>query len=424
MNERAQKQQQEREFTGARELWLTAGNTLVLRVYGDFENEKAPALADFHRDQAVKGRWGYGEDFACGMNAEGAKGCLRCDFRAQGLKKIIGYAKTSAFVQVQDLQMTHKLEDKVRVLRPGVKVQPGKRPQDKDFMETRYPNCTAGKGKPCAYCADKIPRATRGHGFLKISHPAMSSWYQQYLEHRDYCRCGAMTEERGPTLYVSKYLCGNRKCRKPVNYSTDSGEAVASCTACKQVKEPEEVLACTACKKPSRALFTDFIWKATTTDGGKKQGKITVFSPVLPIKPLTQEDMDDYEENKIDFASMFVPEPAEKTALLHRLPCPDEYKEAGHGSEDYGNEDSVADESSESYDDDTTEVAAAAVVEEEEEEETYEEEEDEAPPAKAPPPPPRTVAPPRVAPKVAPRVALPPARRPMLGRRGGGDIPF
>ncbi len=377
----AKTQNEQRGGGNNNRFFLRENETALLRFWGDFENGEAPALASQHYIKRLGGATAYQN---CGDNSDTP--CVYCHMISVVKDKGVGYAQQKAYFDIKDYRKFHKLENKIRVLKSGYMPIPGRAPGNEDYIETQYPPCTATKQRPCEFCRTGNPATVQGFRHWDIA----TSWAdvlvakQAYL--RTFCLCGAVaTEDDGSkvgTIFAKRYLCGNAKCGKPVKF--DPSKSVASCSVCRQTHIPIEEIDCTACHKPRRADLQDFLFKVKQTGEGKK--KTISFDEILPVRPPTAEEIEEYNKHKTDFEKLCVALAPEQQSALLGLPA-SPFQTAGHGARQYGTG-TIEEDTGEVYEEgevsDGADVPIESLFESSDEEIPFE-----APPSLAPTPAPR-----------------------------------
>lgn len=320
---------------GSRNFRMKGGETAILRFIGNFESEEDPVLYVSH---FVK-RLPHGDQkHMCGTNAD--KPCVFCYAQSTGDKGIGGRADkgpNTAGFYVKDYRKQHKFDNEVRQLKPGVRVIPGKAVDPKNFEMTKYPWCTANKGR-CQHCA--AGNEARENGFMpwQLSVTFAEQLTGQQAAIRNYCRCGARTEDGEGTIYVTRYLCGNPDCGEEVEFYPENGLPTAPCAACGQVLPPQEEISCTneeahAEEAPARCDLQDFMWKVTRT--GDDTNTTYNFEAIHPCKPMTAEEMEDAEKYKPKWEDFTAPEPPEVQAAKLGIGVPPHMMSQGHGARTY-----------------------------------------------------------------------------------------
>lgn len=317
--------------SGPRRIWFRDGESVIARFIGDFEGEKAPVVGTVHFvKSADKGQ----QMQNCGKNVDAP--CVFCAYREgtdeHPAHKGISETQRANFL-LYDARKIHVLEQEVRVLKPGVRVMPGKQAGKDDYLTTKYPPCLA-PGRPCPYC--RQGSVAKAQGF-SIWDNVATSYADQLLakigELRDYCLCGARNDDGSGTIVVTHYQCGN--CSAEVEYYPDQGKPVAHCKACKKAVPPLEAIGCQACEEPARASLQDFMVKITRTGGGKSTGYN--FEPIHPVSPMDAEALEAAEKAMPNWEELLAPEPPEKQAAILGLPNP--FQSDQHGSFSYGDHD-------------------------------------------------------------------------------------
>ena len=306
-----------------RELILKSGETALVRIYGDFESDKDPVISRIHYVKRFPG----GKQFCqCGENGEGHAGCVFCYVRSNGDQSIGGSMPRANFF-VKDLRKYHRMDAATRVLSAAgvVKQRRNETLKDTDYFMTKYPNCAGPK--PCQFCSQGNEPKVSGYRVFPLSTSYAEQLLNQQSQIRDFCQCGARTEEGQGTLYVAKYLC--QHCKSDVAFDPSRGDCVAHCKKCGKHLPPLETIACSSCKNPVRCDIKDFIWKVSR--GGEGKSTTYNFEPVHPCKPLSIEDAADAESNKPDWEKVLAPEPSEMQAASLGLPV-SPFKTEGHGS--------------------------------------------------------------------------------------------
>lgn len=309
---------------GARRFMMRAGESALVRFFGDFEAEADPIVATSHYVKRLQANPYH----MCGAYAAESgehAGCVMCYARENG-DKAIGKSDV-AFFYVKDYRKSHKFENEVRVLKPGVAFKPGVKLPDSSYDLTKYPPC---KGQNCQFCRDGNEARPGGYVSWKLSITFADQLTSQQALLRDYCKCGARTEDGGPTIGVSRYLCGH--CQETVDFRPEDGKPVARCHSCKQTLPPLEEIECTACGEPQRCDLPDFLFKVTRTGGGTDTSYN--FEAIHPCKPATAEEMEESVKFAPNFEELVAPEPAELQARALGIPNPFGSSE-GHGAENY-----------------------------------------------------------------------------------------
>lgn len=402
---------------------LDTGETALIRAHGDFENELMPVVCDRHYIKRLRGADAYQ---MCGTNAPDGThaGCVFC-YARDHKDKGVGMSPLALF-DITDLRKIHKLSEEVRVLKPGVIVRAGTQAKADDYVKTKYPYCRGAL--KCQFCKGGHEAFPQGRRHWELANMHAEGLSGKYEEARQFCTCGARTEDGGPTLYASSYICGNVECGQEIDYDPEQDGAVKPCGYCRQAYVPVEILACTnpECSEPTRCKLDDFVIKVGKTGADKKT--TYNFELVHPCQPLTAEERKEIEEAAIDLDALAQPLPAEMQAKLLNIPSP--FSTPGHGASGFTSD--IPDEG-----DDTQ----YGEPEDEQEEEAAPEPSrwgrmhPAVPPARPAPrpaaaaPPPRPAAPPpglrRAAPAAAPRDfagrPIPPrpaTGRPTFGTRG------
>jgi hypothetical protein len=304
------------------------GESAIVRFYGDFESEQDPVIMTEHTINRLQGSAKYQN---CGCNAEPEQPCEFCYMRKNGDKDIKTGQK--ALFRLKDCRKQHKLDNEVRVLKPGAVFVPGKTNPDSDFIKTKYPPCV-GASKRCQFCAQKNEAKVVGHRYWKLAAMYADQVVSQSQEVRNYCRCGARGEEGEGTISVDRYLCGNVNCSEPVEFFPESGRPVAKCHSCQQTLPPVEDFSCSSCGQDAqRCGLTDFYFKVTRIGAAGNGPPTYNFEPIHPCKSPTEEELKEAAENVPDFESISRPDPPEMQASV--LGVPPHFRSEGHGAQEY-----------------------------------------------------------------------------------------
>ncbi len=309
----------------ARRFFLRGGETAVMRFWGNFEGEEDPIIAKKHYVKKLE-KVGNAYHF-CGQNADEHAGCVFCHLRDAQKDKGISLSEVAFFV-VKDYRKYHKMEADVRTLKAEYQFNPQRPPTEKDYITTKYPACTNGK-RPCEFC--KVNQAQlQGFRYWELATGYADMLVSQQATLRGYCLCGSRDDEGNGTIYVSQYLCGN--CNAQVDFDPAQGKPVASCHACRHTVGPNEELACTGCEEPRRADLQDFLFRVTRIGDGQQTNYN--FEPIHPVRPPTQEEIDEYTKFRPDFAELCAPDASEiQAAALGLTGSP--FATPGHGAQEY-----------------------------------------------------------------------------------------
>jgi hypothetical protein len=305
---------------------LGDGESAHVRFYGDFENQMDPIVGVQHYVHRLpKGR----QYHQCSDNLPDGdvSPCVFCYAQNQGDKGI--KKQNRAYFWLKDFRKVHKLDQEVRVLRPGVVRVPGKSYSDSDYTTTKYPPCVAPKA-PCQYCKQGNKSEVNGYRVWELAVQYAEQLVSQQAAIRDYCKCGARSEENGGTIQITRYLCGNPECGEEVDFDPNRGHPVAKCVSCRQTHPPLEEIVCTACESPERCDLTDFVFKVTRSGGGTDT---TYNFEAAQQKSPTKEDLEEAAKTRPDFDKMLRPEAPEMQASVLGIPNP--YPTAGHGAGRY-----------------------------------------------------------------------------------------
>lgn len=302
------------------------GESAIVRFFGDFENQQDPIIGVNHyiRRLAIGSQYhNCTDNLPEGSN----QNCVFCHVMHQGDKGI--KKQNRAFLWLKDLRKVHKLEQEVRVLKPGVVFRPGVANSDTDYTTTKYPPCSAPK-RICAYCRQGSVPMANGFRSWELAVTYADMLVSQQTAIRDMCKCGAKDEEGNGTIAVSRYLCSNPECMSEVDFDPNQGRPVAGCGSCGQTLPPLEEITCANCDSPQRCDLQDFLFKVTRTGSGTDT--TYNFEPVQ-FKPPSQEDIDESISSKPDFEALLQPEAPELQASKLGIPSP--FHTAGHGAQTY-----------------------------------------------------------------------------------------
>jgi hypothetical protein len=306
---------------------LQEGESAIIRVYGDFENEEDPFI---YKQHFVKRLMQMGKGYHnCAENRredEYHAGCAFCHVKNTGDKGVNISAR--ALFYVKDHRKQHKFDADVKVLKPGRVQKPGVALPPDAYELTKYPSC---KGVMCQFCKQGNEARMNGWRHWELAVQYAEQLVSLQAEIRNYCLCGSRDEDGNGTIYVSTYTCGNEECKAEVPFDPSLGKPVHTCENCSQTLPPIEELACTGCEEPRRCDLKDFLIKVKRT--GSKQDTTYNFEVMQPCKPMTEEDLEDAEKFKPDFYEIVSPEPHEKQC--QHLGIGPIYNTPGHGATSY-----------------------------------------------------------------------------------------
>lgn len=313
-----------------RRFWLRDGETRVVRVWGDFTNQESPQSSPTIAKRHYIKRLPKGEQWRwCGRNND--QPCVDCYYRDRGDKGISG-SNDVALIFLSDMSRFHKLDQEVRVLKPGIRVMPGRAPSPDAYVNTKYPPCSAPK-RACEYCNMGNEVSTGGFKTFDLSTSYADQLSAQEMLCRDYCRCGAQEAGGGGTIQVHGYSCSN--CGAAVDFYPEHGSPVAYCQACRQTLAPNESISCTVCGDGAqRGAIQDFLWNVSRT--GSNQGTTYNFSPIFPANPPTEEEVAEMLKAWPDWEKLTAAPPPEQQAASLGLALPQGMGTAGHGTKTYG----------------------------------------------------------------------------------------
>lgn len=315
---------------------IFAGETAIVRFYGDFEGQNMPILAVTHYGHHLPRGQQYHN---CTSNLENSDvPCVFCHvIDKMGNKDI--KRQNRAYFWLKDFRKIHKLENEVQILKPGVPFVPGKRYAAEDYTKTKYVPCSAPK-RICSYCNQGGPPQINGYRHWELANQYADMLVSQQAAIRDNCRCGAKDEEGNGTIQVVQYICGNQNvqwadgsvspCGQPVDFDPNQGRPVAFCGTCNQTLPPLEEIGCTHCENPERCDLQDFLFKVTRT--GDKKDTVYNFEP-LQFKPPTAEELAEAQAAEPNWEEMLAPEPPELQASYLGIPSP--FHTPGHGAQEY-----------------------------------------------------------------------------------------
>lgn len=303
------------------------GESAVVRFFGDFENQQDPLVGVTHYVRRLPTGKQY-HNCTDNLPEDSNTNCVFCHMISQGDKGI--KKQNRAFLWLKDYRKVHKLENEVRILKPGVTFVPGRVNKADDYTSTKYPPCSAPK-RVCSYCKQGNQAAVNGYRHWELAIMYADMLVSQQASIRDFCRCGAKDEEGNGTIQVTRYLCSNPDCMEEVSFDPNQGRPVVQCGSCKQTLPPLEEISCSACDSPARCDLQDFLFKVTRTGSGTDT--TYNFEPVQ-FKLPTQEELDEAMKDKPDFEAMLQPEPPELQASALGIPSP--FHTPGHGARSYG----------------------------------------------------------------------------------------
>lgn len=312
---------------------LKDGESAMVRFYGDFENQLAPVVGVQHYVHRLA--QGHQYHYCTDNLPEGAdnQGCVFCHMQNQGDKGI--KKQQRAFFWLKDYRKVHKLDQEVKILKPGIPRIPGRQYAASDYVTTKYPPCTAPKS-PCAYCKQGNKAEINGYREWELAVQYADQLVSQQASIRDYCKCGGRTEDNSGTIQVSRYLCGyldedgNMACGEEVDFDPNRGHPVAQCGSCGQTTAPLEEISCSTCDSPMRCDLQDFVFKVTRT--GEKMDTTYNFEAVQQKTP-SEEDLKEAFEKMPDFEAKLQPEAPELQAAALGVPSP--FQTPGHGAQGY-----------------------------------------------------------------------------------------
>lgn len=318
---------------GGLRFMLQDGQSAVVRFFGDFEGQNDPIVGVQHYVRRLPNGKQY---HMCADNLpEGTnQGCVFCHMQNSGDKGI--KKQQRAFLWLKDLRKVHKLEQVVKILKPGIPRIPGKVYQAADYIETKYPPCTAPRS-PCSYCKGGNQAQLEGFRYWELAVQYADQLVSQQAAIREFCKCGGRTEDSGGTIQINRYVCGamdeegNLTCGEEVDFDPNKGQPVVYCKSCRNNLPPLEEISCTNCETPARCDLQDFLFKVTRTGGGTDT--TYNFEAVKQASP-TEEDLKEAEEKKPDFEAMLQPEAPELQAAHLGVPSP--FQTPGHGAQGYG----------------------------------------------------------------------------------------
>jgi hypothetical protein len=308
-----------------RRFFLKSNESAVIRFFGDFEADEDPVISKRH---FVK-RLPRGQQYAaCGQNAsEGAHaGCVFCFLRDKKGDNGISRGSEVANFFVFDKRKFHVMEEEVRVLRPGVR---SREPKATDYMMTRYPSCLSSEKRVCPYCkVNEYQESGFRHWELALTYA--DQLLSQQGELRDYCKCGARTEDGEGTIVCVEHEC--RGCKQDINLGKEA-KRIVKCQGCGLTGEPaERKLGCSSCDNAQRCDLQDFWFKIRRSGSGTDT--TYNFEAIHPCKPPGNEELDAAETLYPDWETVLAPEPAEMQAASLGVQSP--FKTEGHGSVSYG----------------------------------------------------------------------------------------
>ena len=307
---------------------LGDGETSVLRFYGNFEEEEDPIIGVTHYVRRLAP--GHQYHNCCDNLPEGQHnpGCVFCYSIEHGDKNI--KKQNRAYFWVKDHRKSHKLDQEVRVLKPGHTFRPGVALPESAYRKTKYPPCSAPK-VICQYCKAGNKAELQGYRHWELAVQYSDQVLAQQTALRTFCHCGGATEEGEGTLQVSQYVCGNPACGQPVDFDPNQGRAVASCHECRKTFPPNEVIECTNCENPERTRLQDWLIKVTRTGGGTDT---TYNFEAVKYLPVTAEDLKEALDKRPDFEAMLQPEPPGLQASHLGVMNPFQ-EDPGHGADQY-----------------------------------------------------------------------------------------
>jgi hypothetical protein len=301
------------------------GQIALVRFFGKYEEQEDPVWSKKHYVKRLPGADSYQQ---CGDNVDVP--CLSCFLKDRGDKGI--GTSTVGNLFLNDYSKYHSMDKEVKALKPTYQPRAGQKPGSDDYELTQYPTCLRTKTRPCPWCEQGNEAKPRGFKYWDLAEGHLESLISQRTFLRDFCRCGAVTEDDevpGPTLYVDSYYCSNPNCNEDcVGYSPEQG--TYACRACGNTLVPAELLGCTNedCPGPERCDLTDFIFRIRKT-GEKKTTKYD-FEPIIPCRPPTEEEWKQALEYYPDWSQVLAPIPPEQLAAKLGIPCP--FTTPGHGA--------------------------------------------------------------------------------------------
>lgn len=307
---------------GMREIFISSGRSITCRIYGNFEDEEDPVVYKGHFVKRLKGRDAFQ---LCGDNNDSP--CVLCYAREELADKGIGTQERGALL-VYDLEKQHKLDQEVRVLKDGYVATPGKRLGEDAYYTTKYPPCVGPK-RPCPYCKQGNEARARGWGWLGLSVSHFEPLIAKQKECREHCKCGHVDELGNGTL-TSTLSCANCGETEAVTYNADTG--VLRCRSCNHKAAPQEILECPNCDTPQRCDIPDFRWRISRVGADKTTNYL--FDKLGAPRPLTEEELAEYEKNKPDWSKLLAAKPPAEQARLLGIPLPDELGGSGDDKDD------------------------------------------------------------------------------------------
>lgn len=286
---------------GSYPLRMKAGETKILRFFGNFNNQEDPVSVDMHYCKALeasKQAYQY-----CGDQT-----CVFC-YVAKSGNKSVGLPSSSFWLYCKDYSLSHKLDSETRVLKPGYRPQPGVAPPPSAYEVTKYPACLAPK-RPCPYCRDGNTARHGGYRPFKLSSMHAGDLMTQIEAAKAWC-ASCLNE----SIVVTSYACAN--CGLAVEIGADG---MAECDSCRYTLPPNEVIDCSSCDNPLRCDLSMFKVSATRTGDGQSTGYN--FSLITPPEPSDQEELDEAAKYKPDWDQMLKPLSPDAQAALLQVPNP------------------------------------------------------------------------------------------------------
>jgi hypothetical protein len=313
----------------SRHHFMRDGEMTLCRFFGSFERQETPVYSKKHYVR----RLAVGDQhLQCGDNTDSP--CVMCYLRAH---KDPGISTSDVGnLWMKDYAKYHKMDAPVRALKPSYMARPGILPKPEDYVETQYPTCLATKTRTCEFCKMGNEAKPRGFKYFDLAKSHTDVLMAKQAELREYCRCGAMTEDNppGPTLAVESYYCSNPECYEAVDYNPAAGKPVVTCKKCRQTLVPCELLSCSNpnCSNPERSDIQDYIFRVRRV--GEKKDTRYSFDPVMPCRPPTAEELEQAEKEMPKWEELLAPLPPEVQAQKLGVPNPFP-PSAGHGAQAY-----------------------------------------------------------------------------------------
>lgn len=312
---------------------IMPGETALLRLYGDFETDQDPIIGTVHYVKRLPKGQQYNN---CSKNnGDDNARCVFCYVReSEGNRKKddgVG-AQNRAYFHAEDYRKIHKLDQEVRILKPGVVWKAGVMNKPDDYKMTKYPPCLAPK-RVCSFCQQGNVAKVGGYRYWELSVTYADQLVSQQNELRTFCKCGARTENGEGTICVNQYLCSG--CNSPVEFYPEQGKPVVYCSHCRQTLQPLEEISCSNpdCSGAQRCSLQDFFFRVTRN--GEGTDTTYNFEPVHPCKPPSEEKLAEAAEHRPDFEKILSAEPPEMQAALLNIPVPPGFESIGHGAQQY-----------------------------------------------------------------------------------------